>query len=149
MICLHLLVTMALAASVAPGPTSPEVALPEPSRRPVLDLGTEPCPDVVGLHKGVPYTPTCDALLVGVPRYTWQVGMVVWADETDGVRRLVQSQLRVEADNANERADYWKAIASQPAPKRVPPGVWVVAGVVLGGAAVVLGAESVHLVATQ
>lgn len=123
--------------------------LPSPPARPVLDLGLEACPDVVGLHKGVPVTPTCDALLVGVPRYTWQVGMVVWGDETDTTRRLVQSQLQVEIGAERERSDYWKDLATRPAPKRVAPGVWVGVGVVLGGAAVVLGAEAVHLVATQ
>lgn len=144
------MITLLFSAALAADPT-PVAApvLPAPSTRPVLTLDTDACPDVIGLHKGVSYTPACDALLVGIPRYTWQIGMVVWGDESDATRRLVQAQLLAEIAVERERADYWKDLALRPAPKRVAPGVWIGAGVVLGGAAVVLGAEAVHLVATQ
>lgn len=106
----------------------------DPSPRPTLTDDT--CAPIGG-KAGASLVLPCSGVFVPLPRAAWYASMVVWADETDAIRRLEDAAHADELARRDAEVRYWREMAARPVPVWERPGVAVSVGV-LGGVGIAM-----------
>lgn len=114
--------------------------------RPTLDTSADALCPPKGVRAATPVTPACDGVMLSMARAKWYTEMADYADYLQDMRTLDTAVHQDALAAAEDRAAYWKALASAPPPKITPAG-WFGIGAGTGVVTVLLGALAVRAVA--